>query len=225
MNAARPAQQWHMRKPPESKRPAHVSRAAQPALGEAELHELQALLERLPEPLEPLDVDMLDGYLCGVLLQPRPVARERWLQHVADVDARPLPATVDTTRLHALVLRRHAELDAAIGARQWFDPWVFELEDDAQPSAAVYGWVAGFATAMSLFPELQRLDAAPLQEPLALIYRHLDAEDLEDADDLIEEMESIEPPATLAEAVEDLVRAVLLLADVSRPQAAPPRRR
>ena len=211
-----------MHKPPVPPRPA---RNAPAALGEAELHELQALIEQLPAPLEPLDVDMLDGYLCGVLLQPRPLPSERWLPHVADVDARALPRTVDVTRLHALVRRRHAQLDAAIGARQWFDPWVFELEEEAAPSAAVYGWVAGFATAMSLFPALQQLDAARLKEPLALIYRHLDADDLEDADELIEEIESIEPPDTLAEAVEDLVRAVLLLADVSRPLAAPPRRR
>lgn len=211
-----------MHKPPVPSRPA---RSAPAALGEAELHELQALIEQLPAPLEPLDVDMLDGYLCGVLLQPRLLPSERWLPHVADVDARALPRAVDVTRLHALVRRRHAQLDAAIGARQWFDPWVFELEEDASPSAAVYGWVAGFATAMSLFPALQQLDAARLREPLALIYRHLDADDLEDADDLLEEIESIEPPDTLAEAVEDLVRAVLLLADVSRPLAATPRRR
>jgi uncharacterized protein len=101
---------------------------------------------------------------------------------------------------------------------------VFELDDDSAPSAAVYGWVAGFATAMTFFPELQRLDAARLTEPLALIYRHLDPEDLEDADDLLEEIESLEPPATLTDAVEELVRATLLLADVSRPQAAPRRR-
>jgi uncharacterized protein len=204
--------------------PARPARRVQQALTEAELHELQGLIEQVPPPLEALEVDMLDGYLCGVLLQPRPVPRERWLPHVTDVDARPLPEGFDAARLHALVLRRHAELDHAIAARQWFDPWVFELDDESPPSAAVYGWVAGFATAMSLFPALQQLDAARLTEPLALIYRHLDPADLEDADELLEEIESIEPPASLAEAVEDLVRAVLLLADVSRPAATARRR-
>lgn len=204
--------------------PTRPARRAQQALTEAEVQELQALIEQIPPPLEPLEVDMLDGYLCGVLLQPRAAARERWLPHVVDVDARPLPAGFDAARLHELVLRRHAELEQAISARQWFDPWVFELADESAPTAAVYGWVAGFATAMTLFPELQRLDAARLTEPLALIYRHLDPEDLEDADDLLEEIESIEPPATLAEAVEELVRATLLLADVSRPLPAPRRR-
>ncbi|MBX3606639.1 MAG: YecA family protein [Piscinibacter sp.] len=204
--------------------PARPIRAAQQALTEAELGELQERLDRVPASLEPLDVDMLDGYLCGVVLQPRPVPRERWLPHVVDVDAREVPAGFDTARLHSLVLRRHAELERAITARHWFDPWVFELEDDGDPSAAVYGWVAGFATAMSLFPALQQLDAQRITEPLALIYRHLDPDDLEDADDLLEEIESIEPAATLAEAVEDLVRATLLLADAARPAPVPRRR-
>ena len=151
----------------------------------------------------------------------------RWrLAGTRDADGRKLPPSVDAGRLLALVRRRHAELDAAIQARQWFDPWVFELEgDDASPSEAVVGWVAGFATAMEFFPQLMALDAQALREPLALLYRHLDADDLEDADDLLEEIESLEPPADLAEAVEDLVKATLLLADVSRPLSAAPRRR
>lgn len=191
----------------------------QQALTEDELHQLQQLLDAVPAPLEALDVSMLDGFLCGVLLQPQRVAETSWLPHVTDVDGRSLPGGFDTGSLRQLVRRRHAELDAAIESRQWFDPWVFELDGDgsATPSETVYAWVAGFATAMEFFPQLMRLDAQRLREPLALLYRHLDADDLEDADDLLEEIESLEPPADLTEAVEELVRATLLLADVSRP--------
>ena len=199
------------------------------ALSEKELEELQALLDRVPAPLEPLDVCMLDGFLCGVLVQPQQVPADRWLPYVTDTDGRALPPRADVKRLHALVRRRHGELDAAISRRLWFDPWVFELTDDdarqphedaeGAPSAidAVYPWVAGFAAAMELFPALTRADARALTEPLALLYRHLDADDLEDADDLLEEIDSLEPPADLSEAVEGLVRATLLLADVARP--------
>ena len=98
-------------------------------LTEAELDELQRLADAVPAPLEPLDVSMIDGFLCGVLLQPKPIAPARWLPFVTDVDGRALPRGFDPTRLHALVQRRHAELDAAIGQRRWFDPWVFELDD------------------------------------------------------------------------------------------------
>ncbi len=199
---------------------------SQQALTEAEITELQQRLDAVPAPFEPLDVSAIDGFLCGVLLQPRRIPETTWLPHVADADGRQLPARVDVTRLHALVRRRHAELDAAVGDRQWFDPWVFELEgDDASPSEAVVGWVAGFATAMEFFPALMALDAQALREPLALLYRHLDPDDLEDADDLLEEIESLEPPQDLAEAVEDLVKATLLLADVSRPRPASSARR
>lgn len=205
----------------------------------ADIERLQALLDALPAPLEPLDTSMLDGYLCGVLLQPRPVPAERWLRFVADADGRAPPASLDAAPLHALLRRRHAELAAAIEARQWFDPWVFELDDDgAQPhdidrdddgpspaSQAVYPWVAGFALAMEHFPALMSLDAKALTAPLALLYRHLGADDLEDADALLEEIESLAPPEDLSQAVEELVRATLLLADVSRPrqQAEHPR--
>ena len=234
---------------PRPHRPAAPVRIAQP-LSERELDELQTILDRVPAPFEALDVSMLDGYLCGVLLQPRHVPVARWLPNVTDVDGRALPPNFDTSRLASLVLRRHAELDDAIQRRQWFDPWVFELSDadEAEPERghdeyddeddedgdgdsgaidAVYPWVAGFATALELFPDLMALDAKALTEPLALVYRHLAADDLEDADDLLAEIESLEPPEDLADAVEGLVRATLLLADISRPvvsAAAPPSR-
>lgn len=203
-------------------------------LNERELDELQALLDAVPAPLEPLDVSMLDGFLCGLLVQPVRVPASRWLPHITDADGRALPNRFDATRLQELAQRRHAELNDAISRRQWFDPWVFELDgEDGEPSEvdAVYPWVAGFATAMELFPELMQGDAHALTEPLALLYRHLSPDDLEDADDLLEEIETLEPPEDLAEAVEGLVRATLLLADIGRPLPAPtgkrspPRRR
>jgi len=203
------------------------ARAVPPApLGDAEIEELQALLERVPAPLEALDVSSLDGFLCGVIVQPQAVPAARWLSFVTDIDGRALPAAFDARRLHALVLRRDAELRRAIARRTWFDPWVFELDDDGADDErrdddergaidAVYPWVAGFAAALETFPGLLAGDEAELTAPLALIYRHLGADDLEDADALLAEIETLEPPADLAAAVEELVRATLLLADVA----------
>lgn len=195
-----------------------------------ELDELQDLLDRVPTPLEPLDTSMVDGFLCGVLVQPTLVPVNRWLPHITDIEGRPLPAGFDATRLHALVLRRHRALDAAIARRDWFDPWVFELaddiedpsDDDAAPGAvdAVFPWVAGMSAALEFFAALSQLRDDALTEPFALLYRHVHPDDLEDADDLLEEIESLEPPADLAEAVEGLVRATLLLADVGQPLAS-----
>jgi uncharacterized protein len=192
-------------------------------LAPAEMERLQTLLDGVPPPLEPLDVSVLDGFLCAVLLQPTAPPQAQWLRFVTDSEGSALPRGYDAAPLHALVLRRHAELDDAIARRRWFDPWVFELDADASPSQAVYAWVAGFALGVEHFPALMRLDEAALLEPLALLYRHLDADDLEDGDDLLEHIETLEPPATLAEAVEELVRATLLIADLSRPVPVPAR--
>jgi len=207
-------------------------------LTDSELQQLQEELDRVPAPLEPLDVSMVDGFLCGVLVQPQAVPQARWMPHITDVDGRALPRGFNAARLQGLVLRRHGELADAIGRRQWFDPWIFELEAEDGPAvddeggrdiesdgkadtSAVYPWVAGFAAAIELFPALMRADAHAITEPLALIYRHLDPEDLEDADELIELIESLEPPADLSAAVEEVVRATLLLADAGRPALAP----
>lgn len=190
-------------------------------LSDAELGELEALLDALPEPLEPLDISALDGYLCGVLLQPRPVPAEHWLPGVVDVDGRPAPPGLDTGRLATLAQRRHAELDRAIERREWFDPWVFEVDDDdLSPSELTLPWVAGFAAAVDRFGALMAIEHPGLIEPLAVLYAGFDPEDLEDADELLAVIETLEPPADLAEAAEDLVCSVLRLADVSRPRAA-----
>jgi len=207
-----------------------VKAPAEP-LNEAELEHLQALLDQVPAPLEPLDVSMLDGFLVGVLLQPKAVPAFQWTRHVLDSEeGRNPPERFDSRPLLALVKRRYQQLNQAIVDRQWFDPWVFELafdeedeeaDDDANPSEVLFSWVAGFALATDVFPDLLREDAADLLEPLAAIFMHLDPEDLEDADDLLEEIETLEPPKDVSEAVESLVSACLMLADVSRPQARP----
>ena len=233
--------------PPRRPAPGAPARAEAKPFSTAEIDQLQALLDAVPQPLEPLDVSMLDGYLCGVLLQPKAVPAAQWLPYITDADGRALPPRFNPAPLHAMALRRHAELNAAIAQRQWFDPWVFELDADAADAAgqgtaepddidvddfdngdgdtpeppaidAVYPWVAGFAAAQEYFGGLMALDARSLTEPLALLFRHLAPDDLEDADDLLAEIETLMPPADLSEAVEELVRAVLLLADVSRPQ-------
>jgi uncharacterized protein len=208
--------------PPQRARPS--SGAAAPPLGDREIDELQALLDRVPAPFEALDVSSLDGFLCGVLVQPQQIAPARWRPFVTDSDGRALPAAFDARRLFTLVERRAAELHSAIGRRAWFDPWVFELageEADVNDGAtaatgdAVFPWVAGFAAALETFPGLLAYDEADLIGPLALLYRHLDADDLDDAEALLAEIESLEPPADLTAAVEEIVRATLLLADVA----------
>jgi uncharacterized protein len=202
-------------------------------LTDAERDRLEALLDALPPDCAPPDLSALDGFLVGVLLQPQAVPPSRWLVWVHDFDAgRPAPAALDLAPLHALVRRRHAELAAAIAARRWFDPWVFELATDdggevPAPAETVLPWVAGWAAALEHFPALLAEAGDDAREPLATLYAMFDAEDLEDIGDLAELIDQVEPPETLADAVEDLVRSTLLLADAMRlpgPAARPSRR-
>jgi uncharacterized protein len=195
------------------------------AFTDDDLARLQALLDALPAPLQPLDISALDGYLCGVLLQPRVVPAAQWQRFVLDIDGRDAPPGPAVQELLALVQRRHAELDAAIGQRQWFDPWIYQLDEDAEPSESVLPWVAGFAAATEQFPALMALDNPELVEPLALLFMHFDEADLEDADALVAVIQTLEPPADLAEAVQDVVRALMLIADVTRPRKATAPRR
>ncbi|MDE2370780.1 MAG: YecA family protein [Burkholderiales bacterium] len=191
-----------------------------PSLGDADIERLQTLLDDLPAPLQPLDVSALDGFLCGVLLQPQRPPPARWLALVTDVEGRPAPAGAALTELQALVQRRHAEVDRAITNRQWFDPWIYQLDDDAGPDECVLPWIAGFAAAMDAFPALMARTDPELVEPLALLFMHFDPDDLEDADELLAVIETLEPAADLAEAVQDIVRALMLIADVTRPRRA-----
>ena len=193
---------------------------------EDDIRLLQDQLDRVPAPLQPLDVSAVDGFLCGVALQPGRLDASQWLPCITDLDGRALPAGFDAGRIHALVQHRHDTLQRAIAARQWFDPWIFELDGAASVAECVLPWAAGFAAAIERFPGLRRIDDAQLLEPLALIYMHFDADDLDDADALLQLIDTLEPPADLAEAVQDIVRSVMLLADVTRPlpPTAAPRR-
>ncbi|MBO9687999.1 MAG: UPF0149 family protein [Mitsuaria chitosanitabida] len=100
-------------------------------LSDAEFDELDDLLAATPEPLEPLDASMLDGYLAGVLVQPRLIPIEEWLPPVFDYDGRPLPDDVDPAwlaRVRALVERRFASLNQSMLEQGWFYPVVLDLD-------------------------------------------------------------------------------------------------
>jgi uncharacterized protein len=192
-------------------------------LTDRDREQLESLLDALSAPLAPPDISALDGFLVGVLLQPKAVAEAEWLPWTQDFDSgRPAQRGLDLTALQTLVRRRHAELGRAIAARRWFDPWVFELEpargeDEASPCDVVLPWIAGFAAALEHFPALLALAGPDTREPLAALYAHFDPADLEEVDDLADEMAMVVPPETVDEAVENIVRCTLLLADAMQP--------
>jgi uncharacterized protein len=182
---------------------------------------LQQLLDELPATAEPLDVVMLDGYLCALLLRERAPAPEEWLPFVLDIEGRSVVPPERSAALRRAILQRWRSLKQSISHRQWFDPWLYELEGGSDPTEAVAPWAAGFTMAAERFPLPLASACAEADEALALIYQYLDATDWPVAMPMKAHIELLEPPSTLAQAVEALVCATLLLADLAGPAAMP----
>ena len=203
-------------------RPGGTAAAAAQPLAEHEIAELQSLLDDVPAPLEPLDVSALDGFLCGVLVQPQTVAPARWLRFVTDVEGRPLPAGFDARPLACARAPARGRAAARDRAARLVRP--VDLRARARKRRATRAppraraSCPGSAVApprWKRFPALLGSDDDALTAPLALLYRHVDTDTLDDAEALRDEIEMLEPPADLAAAVEELVRATLLLADIA----------
>ena len=200
--------------------------AADQDLSEAEFAELGELLAGIPEPLEPLDGVMLEGFLCGVVVQPVLLDPDVWLPYVFDAgghrwgEAEP---SAEQRRLRALVLRRHAALNRALAEHGGFDPFLFEPDSDdeaaeggvaADPVATtLQPWVAGFEQAMQLLPALVELDDPQVTSALARVLRFLPRE----APGAGEPDTTRSVGVSLDQAVDDVVGAVAELYELTLP--------
>lgn len=216
--------------------PAPTLPAAAVDLSDAEFQELDDLLFATPEPLQPMDAVMLDGYLCGVLVQPEIVPVDAWLPFVFDAEGRAWPEGAERAafeRARALTLRRHAALNRALVEDGAFDPLILEADDaeeadigtaaDAEPdpypdlaplSRPLLPWVAGFQQACSAFPSLLETTDPAVMSALARLFRHLPAESDEERE-LLATLDAELPLATLGDAIDDLVGAVADLVDLT----------
>jgi uncharacterized protein len=215
--------------------PSNAARAHD--LTDAEFAELDELLLETPEPLEPVDAVMLDGFLCGVIVQPVLLESATWLPHVFDFDGSPLPDDVKPewlARTTALILRRHAALNRAIVEDGWFDPLVLEFDDEhprepltegevdpmaglSPVSQSLMPWVAGFQHAAVCFPDLAEMPDDAVMSALARLYRHLPAETDEERE-VVATLDREHPLATLDDAMEELVVTIADLQDLTREQ-------
>lgn len=210
-------------------------------LTDAEFAELDELLAATPAPLQPLDASMLDGYLCGVIVQPRLIETDEWLPNIFDYDGGLLPDSVDAgwlERLTQLVERRHAALNRSLVEDGWFDPVVLDVDEEQAPeplpedatddekaarasydelgpiSRALMPWVAGFQHAALCFPELADLPNDDVAAAMARLYRHLPAETPEEKE-VVATLNREHPLKDLDDAIEELVVTVADLADLT----------
>ncbi|MDQ2927113.1 MAG: UPF0149 family protein [Pseudomonadota bacterium] len=216
---------------PESAPPSRPPRAAAAQdLGDAELKELDDLLAQVPEPLEPLDVVMLDGFLAAIIVQPELIEAERWLPYVFDAgghrwgEAELTPAQL---RARQLIGRRYAAMNGSLAEYRSFDPLILEPEEEstgqgeAEPrldatTRAILPWVAGFEFAASIFAGLDDLDDAAVATALARLYRFLPADSEEEqATHAIVAKER--PLDSLDDAIEEIIACVADLYDLTEP--------
>jgi uncharacterized protein len=198
-----------------------------------EFDELDELLANTPGDLEAMDVAMLDGYLCGVLVQPDLLQPSDWLPPVFDSESRPLPADTDPVwqaRVTQLIERRHAALRKAMAEDQWFDPIVLQMDGDAEPdpdpafaalpdySKPLVPFASGFITALNAFPNgLLSLTDEDAEAAMDRVARHLPSSDEEERAAMAE-LDAEIPLKNLDEAVEDLVLAIVELDALTEPE-------
>ena len=217
--------------------------AAEQDLSDAEFAELDELLAGIPEPLEPLDVVMLDGFLCGVIVQPKLLDADEWLPFVFDAgghrwgEAEP---SAEQQRARALILRRHAALNRSIAEYGSFDPFILEAADEdsddeagedlddasaasspdeAIPAphdpigSAILPWVAGFEQAIHLLPALEELDHPQVSLALARLFRFLPDDEQGTAAMVAREL----PLDSLEDAIGEIVACVVELYELTLP--------
>ena len=205
-------------------------------LTNAELDELDALLQQAPEPLEPLDVVSLDGYLCAVAVQPRIVPPAEWLVPALDTDgSRWPPANLDEAwlaRVRGLMQRRFEALVRGLADDRLFDPVVTDtsVPDEAQDGAQAEAdnpesrvpphsrpllyWSSGFLYGAQSFEGLLEHPDDAVHLALSRILRHLPAETDEDRQ-LVAELDLQQPLRDERHAIEDTVNAAVTLWDLT----------
>jgi uncharacterized protein len=113
-------------------------------LSDAEFAALDELLMQAPQPLQPLDAVMLDGFLCGVTVQPRLLEPSDWLPFVYHFEGSVALDDVAAdwrAKCEPLILRRQAALNRSLHEDGWFDPLVLEPDDENEgvPAAGAPG--------------------------------------------------------------------------------------
>ncbi len=198
--------------------------SAAPTLTDAEIHEIDELLAQVPEPYETLDAVILDGYLCGVLVQPVQLTPEQWLPPIFGTEGIPVVGPKWSQKQHdrlvQLIQRRYDELLHGILEDGWFDPLVPLVEDEdgqvltgKDAFEGIGYWVAGFEWALANFPQLEEAALSGVPDLLDSLWRHLpDQDDTQKA--MTKALDEEHPLKNMDEASEALVFDVVDLAGI-----------
>jgi uncharacterized protein len=160
---------------------------------------------------------MLDGYLCGLLVQPVDIPRQDWLPPIFGHTDTPLTAEspgwhhAKHERLVLLIERRKEALRRSIVEDGWFDPIIPMPEDEEgqllEGKDAFLGvgfWAAGFEWALANFTYLEELNLEGVPDLLDSVWRHLPDQDETQAA-MTKALDEEHPLKGLDQAIEALV--------------------
>ena len=135
-------------------------RALDEPLSDAELDELEGFLASDVVPEDCMDLEMLDGFLAGVLISPRPIAVERWLPDVwsAHGEEASFGGGSGLQRAIRLVKAYYNEMATTLGLDNddeesvCWEPFCFAT-GDGDGLKIGEEWLDGFAQGLDLWPK------------------------------------------------------------------------
>lgn len=138
--------------------PAHSDSSSQDApfrLDDEEMEMLEAILVSDLVPEDCMDLEMLDGFLAGVLLSPRPIDREQWLPEIWSAYGKEADfgSGATTQRAILLVLAYYNELLSTLGREDEYawEPFCFAAGDGDLGIGDA--WSAGLTQGLELWPK------------------------------------------------------------------------
>jgi uncharacterized protein len=130
-------------------------------LSDEEMDALEAVLVSDAVPEDCMDLEVLDGYLAGVLLSPAVIEREHWFPEIWSAyeiaDFGTGNAVQSAIRL---VLAYYNEMVTTLGrenenpgTNERWEPFCFAIEEGDDSPGIGEGWIGGFVHGLELWPE------------------------------------------------------------------------
>lgn len=195
-------------------------------LSDNEFVELGELLASVPDPFDPMEPDVMDGFLTALLCLPEEPSPGIWMPFIFDAEAREgarLPDEAAQDRLEELIYRRYRTIDSGLARCKKLDPIIYEIEDDRGCSvkgpasvAAVIPFALGFAEVVDRWPGLKDHQNELVTSALIGILRHLPDDIAGDLADIKEELDEESPIEDLDQALEDIAESVAEIVSITR---------
>jgi uncharacterized protein len=126
-------------------------------LSDEDLEALEEILVSDIVPEECMDLEMLDGFLTGVLLSPTPIASHRWLPEVwSAYGEADFGGGADVQRAIRLVLAYYNEIATTLGREdedERWEPFCFAIDEQSEGFALGDEWIDGFVHGLELWDE------------------------------------------------------------------------